>query len=111
MGGNMSGKKLNGFELEIIKRIKDELKEMDNITSINEIKGKIHGLLDYIEDEISSDKEAFEDMIYLKVKETSGINPDLNTHLYMLYRNLTQNKISLHEAQKIYQMYLTEYAI
>jgi Tol biopolymer transport system component len=107
MGGNMSGKKLNYFELEIVNKINDKLKEMEHMTSLQEIKGKIHKLIDFIEEETASDKEAFEEMIYSKVKETNGKNSDLNTHLYMLYRNLIQNKITLHEAQKIYEMYMT----
>jgi hypothetical protein len=109
MGGYMSGRKLNYFELEFVKKIHSQLEEMEHITSLHELKGKIHELIMFIDEETSSDKEAFEEMIYSKIKETSGVNPDLNIHLYMLYRNLTQNKITLNEAQKVYEMYLTEY--
>lgn len=100
---------VNAFKL--IEKIKDELEEVEALQSIYEIKKRVNDMIRYIEEETEENTSTLSDKIYLKVKETSRTNPELNTSLYLLYRNLIQGKISAHEAKKLYGMYLKEYKL
>ncbi|GLC30857.1 hypothetical protein [Clostridium omnivorum] len=97
------------FAIQILEKVQLQLKEIEIISTDYRIKEKIHKLLDYIDLETSNTKAEFAEMIHLKVKETKPLHPELSTYLYLLYRNLMQGKISLQEAQGLYEMYMKEY--
>jgi hypothetical protein len=97
------------FTFKIIENIKIELKEIEKLNSASEMRNRIKKLLETIEDDTIGDKSAFLEIIYSKLKETRDINPQLNTAFYLLYRNLMEDKISILEAQKLFNMYINEY--
>lgn len=109
MGEIMNRINSKGFSFRILEIIQSELKEIETLNSVYEVKDRIHKLLDFIEQETLNNKTVFEEELYSKIKETNGINPELNTYLYLLYRNLAEDKISIHEARRLYEMYLKEY--
>ncbi len=94
---------------KIIEKAKAELMDMEGLTNVVAIKEKLRGLISFIDEETTNNKIIFAEKIYWKVKETRDTNPELNTCLYMLYRVLMEGKVPLNEAQKLYNMYLSEY--
>jgi hypothetical protein len=97
--------------IRILQKVQSQLKQIEDMGSVQEIKKEIHELLGFIEQESMENKAVLEEMIHIKIKETSGVNPEVNTYLYLLYRNLIQDKVSINEAQKLYKMYVKEYDI
>lgn len=97
------------FALRVIEKIKTELKEIKELNSAYEMRNRINMLLKYIDDDTTGDKSAFLDIIFIKLKEAKDINPQLNASLYLLYRNLSDDKITIQEAQKLFDMYINEY--
>lgn len=104
----MSNNNSENSALKIIERIQSELREVELMCSQHIIKEKLHKLLDYIDTEIGDNRIILADKIYTKVKETKHISPELNTNFYLLYRNLVNDKITIQEAQNIYDMYVKE---
>lgn len=96
------------FFIKILEKIKSDLKEIEGSSSMVEIKEKIHELMDFMNCETPDNRSVLEDMIYSRLLETRGVNPELNTYLYILYRNFTQNKISMQEAERLYIQYSKE---
>lgn len=99
----------NNYYDRVLKIIQSELKDIETLNSSFEIKDRIHKLLDFIDQETLNNRTVFQEMLYSKIKETNGKNPELNTYLYLLYRNLIEDKITIQEAKKLYEMYLKEY--
>lgn len=106
MGNNYS----EVLAFEIINKIRKELDEIYGLTSANEIRQRIHKLIMVIDDETLNNKSVVMEKIYCKVKETNGVNERLNGYLYLLYRNLEKGKISIKEAERLYNMYISEYS-
>lgn len=100
---------LEGLSLKIIEKIQLELKNIEIICSDYVAKEKIHMLLELIELETEENKMILSELIQDKIRETRGVNSELNTNFYMLYRKLCENKISILEAKEIYEMYSKEY--
>jgi hypothetical protein len=94
--------------LKLLDKIREELLIIGMSCSEYQVKEKILNLIDLIENETSNNRMILIDMIYSKVRETKGRNSDLNARFYMLYRNLNEEKISIQEAQDIYDMYVKE---
>jgi hypothetical protein len=105
----MSIKNSESMAFKIILRIKNELQDIEAMDSAREIKGKILDVLKFIDEDVFESKKMLLDVIHDKIKETRDRKPDLNTQLYILYRNLAEEKITPEEAQKLYEMYIMEY--
>lgn len=105
----MNNSKIDKSTLKILEKVQAKLKEIELLCIDCEAKEKIHNLIDFIEEETSENKTFLAEMIYNKVKETRGISPELNTYFYLLYRNLEQDKVSLEEAHRLYDMYVKEF--
>lgn len=105
----MNDRNNDDFYINIIQKLHVDLKYIDSLSSTSEIRKKISDLINFIDDETLNNRNVFEEIINLKIKETSGTNPELNAQLYILYRNLNQNKIPLQEARRLYKIYLKEY--
>lgn len=105
----MSNNNSEVFAVQILEKVQLQLKEIEILSTDYRIKEKIHKLLDFIELETSNTKAEFAEIVHSKVKETKALYPELSTYLYLLYRNLMQGKISLQEAQSLYEMYMKEY--
>lgn len=108
MGEIMNSSKIDKSALKILEKVQNRLKELEAFCIDYDTKEKIHNLIDFIEDETSENKVVLAEMIYNKVKETRGVSPELNTYFYLLYRNLEQDKVSLEEAHRLYDMYVKE---
>jgi hypothetical protein len=109
MGETMNNSKTDKSMLKILEKVQNKLKEMELSCPDYETKEKLLNLIDFIEEETSDSKTIFAEMVYNKVKETRGVSSELNTYFYLLYRNLEQDKVSLEEAQKLYNMYVKEF--
>lgn len=105
----MNNKNSEVFAIQILEKVQLQLKEIEILSTDYRVKEKVHKLLDYIESETSNRKADFAEVIHLKCKETKALYPELSTYLYLLYRNLMQGKVSLQEAQVLYEMYMKEY--
>lgn len=105
----MSNNNSEVFAIQILEKVQLQLKEIEIMSTDYRVKEKVHKLLDYIDLETSNNKVEFAEMVYSKIKETKPLYPELSTYLYLLYRNLMQGKVSLQEAQGLYEMYMKEY--
>ena len=102
------GSNFNKLPLKLLEKIREELLDIGMSCSEYQVKEKLLNLIDLIENETSNNRMILIDMIYSKVRETKGKNSDLNARFYMLYRNLNEEKISVQEAQDMYDMYVRE---
>lgn len=107
--GRMTRNDFDSATFRIIEKTKEGLIDVEELSSIVEIKQKLRQIISFIDEETTSNKIIFSEKLYWKVKETRNSNPKLNTCLYMLYRVLMEGKVSLIEAQRMYNMYLVEY--
>lgn len=94
--------------LKILKKVEEDLREIQFISGDYKVKEKISMLLEFIEEETINNKEILEKLIYNKIKETKGRSPELNTDFYLLYRKFSEGKISIQEAQRLYDSYEKE---
>jgi hypothetical protein len=99
---------LESLSVKIVERIENELREIELICADVFVKEKIHKILEYIDQETTDNKTVLEDLIKEKIKETKTSSPELNTNFYMLYRNFIDGRISVNEAQALYDMYVKE---
>lgn len=104
----MPNENSDNFSLKLLEKIHKDLIDVEAVCSDYDVKEKLLSIIDLIEKETSNNKVIFIDMIYSKLKETKGRNSDLNTRFYMLYRNIVEGKISMQEAQEMYDMYVKE---
>jgi hypothetical protein len=105
----MNNSKVDKSTLKVLEKVQAKLKEIELQCIDYETKEKLSSLIDFIDGETSDSKTVFTEMIYNKVKETRGISSELNTYFYLLYRNLEQDKVSLEEAHRLYDMYVKEF--
>ncbi|MBL4938041.1 hypothetical protein JK636_20220 [Clostridium sp. YIM B02515] len=105
----MSNIEAESYTLKIIEKVYAELKNIEIDCTDYIIKEKIHNLVDLVEKETLENKTIFIEMVKSKVKETRGVNSELNTYFYLLYRNLTEGRIGIKEAQTLYDMYIKEF--
>jgi hypothetical protein len=108
VGGIMGENHFDSMSLKIIEKIQLDLRETELLCSDYLVKEKIHKILEYIEQETTDNKMVLEDLIKEKIKETRGINSELNTSFYFLYRNFLEEKITIQDAKDMYEMYSKE---
>ncbi|KYH30300.1 MULTISPECIES: hypothetical protein [Clostridium] len=103
-------KKIINVDEDTIHKIISELKEIQDLTPDDAIKFRINNLLSIIE-KLSSKNESdsIEEIIYKKMKESVSRNPELNVKLYMLYRSLSDGRISEEKAKEMYETYVQMY--
>lgn len=89
-----------------IQKIKMGLKTIKLNEKNKNLKKEASEMLDMIDRELSDDSESLEEKILEKMKETKKSDPDMNANLYILYRNLVDNKISEEQALQLYSMYV-----
>lgn len=66
----------------------------------------VEKLLDLLKKELSEESVPLKDRILEKMKETKGIDPDMNANLYILYRNLDNGHITERQAQELFNTYV-----
>jgi hypothetical protein len=98
----------NKESIKMVDKILGDLKDIEMLCSEYLIKEKIKKVIQYIENETLYNKDFLCDMIYEKMKETKYNFPEMHTNFYLLYRKLMEDKISIDEAQNIYDMYVKE---
>ncbi len=95
---------------EMIEKITAELKEIEILACEQIIKIKVQKLLEYISSlNNSSSEKPFEEIIHEKMKESKIKNPELHIKLYVLYRDLQNDKVSEYDAKRRYEDYLQMY--
>jgi hypothetical protein len=108
VGGAMEKNDFESIFLKLIERIQLDLRETELVCSDYLVKERIHKILDYIEIETIDNKIVLEELIKEKIKETKSLNSELNTSFYFLYRNFSAGKITIKDAQSMYDMYIKE---
>lgn len=104
----MAKNDLEALSLKLIEKIQLDLRDIEIACSDYLVKERIHKILDYIEIETTDNKVVLEELIKEKIKQTKGVNSELNTSFYFLYRNFLDGKISIQDAQAMYDMYANE---
>lgn len=105
----MTETNFESFSFKIIERIQQELKEIEFICADYVVKERVHKLLELIELETEENKIILLELIQDKIRETRGVNSELNTNFYLLHRKLIENKITILEAKGTYEMYTKEF--
>ncbi|EJP6470945.1 hypothetical protein K8O96_15175 [Clostridium sporogenes] len=98
-------------EEALIRKMLSELKDIQTLSSERLLQEKIDLLMKYMENMIKyKDDEPFQDTIYKKMKEVRLDNPELNSKLYILYRKLSDGKITEEDARILYDVYIKSQA-
>lgn len=66
----------------------------------------IEKLLNLLKKELNEESIPLKERILEKMKETKGIDPDMNANLYILYRNLDNEHITEQQAQELFDTYV-----
>lgn len=103
-------KKVITIDFESLEKIILELKDIEKLTPDGAIKIRLNHVINNIESitGMSSDSP-LEVRILKKMNEARVNNVELHTKLYILYRNLTEGRVSLSEAEEMYELYLEMY--
>jgi len=67
---------------------------------------EVDKLLSLIEEDLSQKNIPLKEQILEKMKESKGVDPNLNANLYILYRNLDSGHITEEQAFELFQMYV-----
>ena len=89
-----------------IQKIKMGLKTIKLNEKNKNLKKEASEMPNMIDKELSDDSESLEEKILEKMKETKKSDPDMNANLYILYRNLVDNKISEERPLRLSSMYV-----
>ncbi|GAA0746350.1 hypothetical protein [Clostridium oceanicum] len=103
----MKDQKCIDIDRKSAEKILSQLNEIKIVCADKGIKSKVEKIIDLANNEIAIKMEpSLEDVVYDKMKETKISNPDLSSKLYILYRKITQGKISEEEAKEMYETYI-----
>jgi hypothetical protein len=94
---------------EYILKLIYKLMEIEVLSNDIKQKHDINLLVDFIQKFILGDEcenLKLEDLIYDKMIEAKGTNDELNAKLYILYQDLSNNRISRNKALDLLTMYL-----
>lgn len=95
----------------LLEKILSELNEVQTLSSERLLQEKVGILIKYIENLIENkDEIPFETIIYNKMREVRLKDPELNSKLYILYRKLSDKKISEEDARIMYDVYIKSQA-
>ncbi|MGK0466300.1 hypothetical protein [Clostridium sp.] len=88
----------------------EELNKVSDLCFDPRLKKKIEGLQNFVSSVLSPGNEiSIQEIIYEKMVEVKRVNPDLHLKLYMLYRNLVNDKISEIDAMESFENALSMY--
>jgi hypothetical protein len=103
-------KKIVSIDFETLEKIIYELREIEILTPEGPVKFRVNNLIESIIKVTGvNSTNSLEERILKKMKESKVNNPELHTKLYILYRNLSEAKISLESAEGMYENYLEMY--
>lgn len=95
------------IEVKLLKKMLTELKEVQALSVERLLQQKTETLIKYLENLLNEKEDIpFEDIIYKKMKEVKLQDPELNSKLYILYRKLSDGKISEEDARILYDVYI-----
>ncbi|MCB2288864.1 hypothetical protein LGK97_03685 [Clostridium sp. CS001] len=104
----MSNNNQVSINIETIQEIVKELGEISDISSTTQVRMKVDRLQKLVSGFLDvNNKVPVEDVIYDKMVEVKNSNQDLHLKLYMLYRNLINDRISKADAMAAYESYLS----
>jgi hypothetical protein len=96
------------ISVETIEEVIKELSEISDICSTPHLRAKVERLQKYVSSFLDfKSKVSVEDVIYEKMVEVKNTNQELHLKLYMLYRNLTSDRISEADAMAAYESYIS----
>lgn len=94
------------FNLESVDKIKSRVKAIKLMSKDKEISKLANEVIELLEHEIEENSISLMEKIELKMRESKFSDPELNANLYMVYRNLMDDKISEKDAEEMYQLYV-----
>ncbi len=106
----MDNKKTIAIDFETLEGIISELQEIEALTPEGAVKFRVNNLIENIKKYTGvNSNDSLEEKILKKMRESKTNNPELHTKLYILYRNLTEGRISFENAEGMYENYLEMY--
>lgn len=105
------GEKKIAIDADVIEKVLLELREIMEFYPDDMLKLKVRNIAKLLSNasNCKMQEESLIDEVYDKMKESKTKNPELNTKLYMLYRSLSDGKISEEEAKYLFEVYLQMY--
>lgn len=82
------------------------LKNIKITTREKATRKEVDKLLNLLQEDLSQKNVPLKEQILEKMKESKGIDPNLNANLYILYRNLDSGQITEEQALELFQMYV-----
>lgn len=106
----MSSNEKITISVQKAEEIIEELNKINDLCFDPRQKKKIEGLQNFVSSVFNLGNElSIQDAIYEKMVEVKLVNPDLHLKLYMLYRNLVNDKISEIDAIDSFENALSMY--
>lgn len=103
-------KKVVSIDFEALEKIILELVDIEKLTPDGPVKVRVNNLIENIKSVTGVNSDiSLETQILKKMRESRVNNVELHTKLYILYRNLSEERVSLEEAQGMYENYLEMY--
>ena len=93
-------------DMEMLEKIKAGIKEIIILSDNKNVRKKAEELTDLLEDKQIIEVKSLYERIKEKMKKTKYSNSELNVNLYLLYRNLVEEKITEEEALDTFEMYM-----
>ncbi|WP_125152158.1 hypothetical protein [Clostridium rectalis] len=95
------------LDKEILTKIQSRATAIKLISNDKQIIKEASEILSIIEEQFKVNSVSLLERINQKMKETKLSNPELNANLYILYRKLSDNKISEEDAAVLYDLYVS----
>ena len=102
----MSGSQKVLIPKDSIDKLISGLKGIRVTTREKNTRKEVDKLLSLIEEDLSQKNIPLKEQILEKMKESKGVDPNLNANLYILYRNLDSGRITEEQAFELFQMYV-----
>jgi len=94
------------IDMEMLEKIKAGIKEIIILSDNKKVRKKAEELSELLEDKEIMEVKSLYERIKEKMKKTKYSNSELNVNLYLLYRNLVEEKITEEEALDTFEMYM-----
>ncbi len=91
---------------ESIDKLISGLKSIRITTREKATRKEVDKLLDLLQEDLNQKNIPLKEQILEKMKESKGVDPNLNANLYILYRNLDSGRITEEQAFELFQMYV-----
>ncbi|KAJ51170.1 hypothetical protein BD780_002376 [Clostridium tetanomorphum] len=91
---------------ETLVRIQSRAMAIKFLSKDKQLTKEVEEILELIDKEIKANSMSLIEKIEHKMKETKLTNPEMNANLYILYRKLSDGKISETDASALFELYI-----